>query len=212
MTVTVNVQELVFSALSVATQTTAFVPTAKVEPLAGVQVTVTLVQLSPAVTIHVTLLLLHWPGSAATTIGAGQVIDGASVSLTVTAKLHALVFSLESVAMHVTDVVPTGKELPEAGVQATVVLVQLSVAVGAKFTTAEHAPRSLVVMMSAGHAMAGGVESIIVTVKEQVAELVHSLVALHVTVVVPSGNVDPDAGSQTTVIVPGQHAELVVGE
>ena len=48
-----------------------------------------------------------------------------------------------------------------------------------------------------------------VTVKEQLAVLPEVSVAVQVTVVVPSGKVEPDAGEQTTV-APGQ-LSLTVG-
>ena len=47
-----------------------------------------------------------------------------------------------------------------------------------------------------------------VTVKEHVAVFPTASVAVHVTVVVPSGKTDPEAGTQT-VVVPGQLSETV---
>ena len=47
-----------------------------------------------------------------------------------------------------------------------------------------------------------------VTVNEHVAVLPLASVAVQVTVVVPTGKVDPDAGEQTTV-TPGQLSEAV---
>ena len=61
--------------------------------------------------------------------------------------------------------------------------------------------------MFAGHAVITGV-SFIVTVNEHDA-VPHTLVALHVTVVVPVANVLPDAGEHDTV-VPGV-ADTTVG-
>ena len=69
---------------------------------------------------------------------AGQVIDGASLSLTVTLKLHDAVLPDVSVAVHVTEVVPFGKVDPEGGAQLLVTPGQLSVAVAEKVTTWEH--------------------------------------------------------------------------
>ena len=51
--------------------------------------------------------------------------------------------------------------------------------------------------MSEGHALITGL-SLIVTVKEQL-DVLQTLEAVHVTVVVPVANVEPDAGEQTTV-------------
>ena len=63
---------------------------------------------------------------------AGQVIDGFSLSLTVTVKLQAEELFAASVAVQATGVVPLGKAKPLAGEQITVTLEsQLSAAVGA---------------------------------------------------------------------------------
>ena len=83
-TVTVKVQVLLLLEASVATLVTVVVPTGKVEPDGGVETTVTLPQLSVAVTKKVTLLLLHWPVSADKIKEPGQLTIGASLSPTVT--------------------------------------------------------------------------------------------------------------------------------
>jgi hypothetical protein len=63
---------------------------------------------------------------------AGQVIDGACVSVTVTLKPHEPVLPLASVAEQITVVVPFGKLDPLAGTQVTELTPeQLSMAVGA---------------------------------------------------------------------------------
>ena len=56
----------------------------------------------------------------------------------------------------------------------------------------------------------GACVSFTVTVNVQVAVLLDASVAVQVTVVVPFGKVEPDAGAQTTVTVPG-HVSLPVG-
>jgi hypothetical protein len=75
-TVTVNVQLLELPLASVATFVTVVTPTGKVLPLGGVLTRLVTVQLSVALTLKVTLLRLHRPGSAARTKLAGQVIVG----------------------------------------------------------------------------------------------------------------------------------------
>ena len=65
-------------------------PTGKVLPLAGILTRFVTVQLSVAVTRKVTLLRLHWPGSAVSSIFVGQVITGGSVSFTVIAKVFTV--------------------------------------------------------------------------------------------------------------------------
>ena len=59
---------------------------------------------------------------------AGHVIVHAGC--TVIVKVHAPVFDAASVAVHVTVVVPTGNDDPDAGTQLTVAPGQLSDAVG----------------------------------------------------------------------------------
>ena len=57
--------------------------------------------------------------------------------------------------------------------------------------------------MGAGQVMVGACWSLTVTVNWQLAVLFDASVAVHVTVVVPFGNVEPDDGLQFTV-TPGQ--------
>ena len=60
--------------------------------------------------------------------------------------------------------------------------------------------------MFAGHVTVGACVSLIVTVNEHVPSGLFADVSLavHVTVVVPIGKADPDAGTQLTVTTPGQ--------
>src|SRR5271156_1074864 len=57
---------------SMITTVTGFVPTSKVEPFVGEQTTFVTTQPSTAGTVHVTLLLLHSPSSAAATMFVGH--------------------------------------------------------------------------------------------------------------------------------------------
>src|SRR2546426_907438 len=90
VTVTVKLQPLVLPAASVTPQVTAVTPTRKVEALGGLHTTVTLVQLSLALTVYVTLLLLHCPGSVAVTMFVGQVMLGGWLSTTMTCWVQVL--------------------------------------------------------------------------------------------------------------------------
>ena len=54
--------------------------------------------------------------------------------------------------------------------------------------------------MLAGHEITGGSISFTVTLKLHVAVLPPASVALYVTVVVPTGNTEPDAGPDTNVV------------
>src|SRR5205809_59802 len=98
---------------------------------------------------------------------AGQLIDGFSLSLTVTVKLQALVLPQASVAVQLMVVVSLGKVVPVGGLQACVAPPQLSVAVAVYVTTAEHFPGSVFVVMLPGQVMTGLVMSVTVMVWTQ---------------------------------------------
>ena len=122
------------------------------------------------------------------------------MSCTVTVNVHDPVFADASVAVHVTVVAPSGNVEPEAGTHTTVAPGQLSDAAGVvKFTTAEHCPGVLPVVMFAGHVTVGACVSLTVTVNEHVVFGNTPFDAVHVTVVVPIANVEPDAGTHVTV-------------
>jgi hypothetical protein len=74
-TVTVKVHVLLLALLSRAVLVTVVTPNGNAKPLAGTLVRLVTVQLSPAVTVKVTLLT-HTPGAAFTVIDPGQLIDG----------------------------------------------------------------------------------------------------------------------------------------
>ena len=102
-------------------------------PDAGLETTLVTRQLSLALTVNVTLLRPHWPGSALKTIFAGQTICGACVSLTVTVKLQLLLLPAASVTSKVLIVAPFEKAEP-LGRPAVWIVVwpgQLSVPAGA---------------------------------------------------------------------------------
>ncbi len=117
---------------------------------------------------------------------------------TETVKLHVAVFPELSVAVQVTEVVPTGKGEPDGGLQTTVTPGQLSVAVAVKFTVAllvgGHVAAAATKMF-AGQVIVGGVVSVTVTVNEQLGPDV----VVQLTVVVPTGKQLPDDGLHVTV-------------
>ena len=139
MTVTVNEQLAVLPLGSVAVAFTVVVPTGNVDPDGGVATTLTGVQLSVAVTLKLTTAE-HRPVSLLTVMFVGHVITGGvtSVTVTVNEQLEAETLPEASVAVQLTEVVPTGNADPVAGVQDTVAPGQLSLAVAVKLTTAEH--------------------------------------------------------------------------
>ena len=67
---------------------------------------------------------------------------------------------------------------------------------------------SVVTVMFAGHVIAGSCVSCTVTVNEHVDVLFDASVAVQLTVVAPTGKVEPETGEQLTV-VPGQLSEVV---
>ena len=70
----------------------------------------------------------------------------------------------------------------------------MSVAVAVKLTAAPQVPFAATVVMLLGQVMTGACVSFTVTVKEQVAVLPFTSVALATTVVVPTLKVEPEAG------------------
>jgi hypothetical protein len=89
------------------------------------------------------------------------------VSFTVTVNVHVAVLPAPSVAVHVTVVAPFGKEEPDAGLQITPGVEQLSVALAAEYVTvAAQVLAAVETVMFAGQVMTGGEESTTVTLAE----------------------------------------------
>ena len=96
-------------------------------------------------------------GSFAVVMLAGQTMVGDCVSVMVIVNVQVAVLPDASVAVDVTVVVPTGKKLPDAGTETTVVPGQLSVAVGAlNVTTAPHWFAVLEAVIFEGQVILGG--------------------------------------------------------
>jgi hypothetical protein len=202
LTVTVKEQVLVLPLASMAVQFTVVTPLGKVEPLEGAQLTVAPGQLSLAVAAYVTTAS-QAPGAVFTTMGAGHVAVGGSVSLTVMVKEQLAVLPLASAAVQFTVVLPLGKVEPLAGAQLMLAPGQLSLAVAVKVTTASQAPGVVLTVMGAGHVAVGGSVSLTVTVTEQVLVLPLASVAVQFTVVTPLAKVEPLEGAQL-MLAPGQ--------
>jgi hypothetical protein len=69
--------------------------------------------------LKLVILAVHCPGLVLTVTFAGQVMVGGCVSLMVTVNVQEAVAPEGSVAVHVTVVVPTGKNEPDAGLHET---------------------------------------------------------------------------------------------
>src|ERR1043166_3928254 len=173
--------------MSVAVQVTIVVPTGK---LAGASLLMSAtVQLSEVVGApRSTPVATHWPVSASTVTAAGQVIEGAWSSVTVTDCWHVAVLPCTSVTVQVTVVVPTGNC---AGASLlTSATPQLSEVVGVprEMPVAKQLSESALTLTSAGQVICGSSVSSTVTVCVQVLLLPPLSVTVQVTVVVPTGN------------------------
>lgn len=96
----------------------------------------------------------------------GQLTVGGCVSLTVTVKVQATLFPAASEALQFTGVAPSGKRLPDAGVQFTGPAAQLSKADTAKETAASQRFASQLATMFVEHKRIGRSLSTTRTVKE----------------------------------------------
>src|SRR5258708_39730423 len=114
--------------MSVAVLVTVVVPTRNVEPLAGSLIKLATPQLSVALTLNVTLLLLHWPASALATMFDEQVITGSASGGASRRDRQKLSLAGVSLAKMVTVVVPTRNVEPLAGSLTRLAIPQLSVA------------------------------------------------------------------------------------
>ena len=129
--------------------------------------------------------------------------------LTVTVKLLVPVRLLASVPVQVTLVLPTLNVEPEAGLQTTLIGVAQPLPAGvAKVTTTLELPTAALVTMLAGVATVGA-PLVTVTLKLLVPTRVAASVTEQLTAVVPTLNVVPEAGVQTTV--PGLLQPVAVG-
>src|SRR5437899_7714821 len=135
-------------------------------------------------------------------ISGGHVIWGCPSQITVTVKLHLLLFPEASTAVQVMVVTPHGNTLAaEANVQLMVGCgSQLSEAVTGGMFTATGWQLLLTTVMSPGHLISGGVVSLILTSKQQSARTVPpEFTSLQQTVTGPLMMV-PGGGLQTRVV------------
>ena len=206
-TLTLKVQVPTFPAGSVAVTVTTVVPTGKKDPDGGVTVTtITPGQLSLTPGVGKLTIAPHWFGSLLATISVvGQLIVGACVSFILIVNEQVAVLPEASVAVTFTVVMPTGKNEPDAGLDTIVTPGQLSVAVGVKVTNAPHRLGSLPLTIFAGQVTTGACVSFTLTVNVQVAPEAD----VDVTVVVPTGKNEPDAGDE--VIAPQKPVLVVAG-
>jgi hypothetical protein len=206
-TVTVNDRFELFSCVSVAVHPTVVAPIGNVLPDAGAQTTGRVPSTrSLADAVNVTTA----PDGvvAVAVMLAGTVSAGAVWSVTVTEKLPVALLLWASVAVQLTGVVPTVKLEPEAGVQLVATDPSTrSDAVEANVTGVVAPVASLV--MSEGTVTDGAVRSVTVTTKPLLALLRCESVAVQLTVVVPTGKPEPEAGVQLGAIDPSTRSDAV---
>jgi hypothetical protein len=194
-TVTVNIQEVELFAASVAVQVTSVIPSGNVDPDEGTQVTAGLGSLeSTASAANVRAVPLGSSHSAV--MFCGHVITGAFASATVTIVSQVRLFPAASVTVIVTVCGPMSLIVPGDGLW-DVVRVPAGPQVSVALMPPERSGMAACTLSSAGtvveagQARSGGDVSLTVTVKLQEDELPSASVAVHATVVVPNGNVDP---------------------
>jgi hypothetical protein len=182
-------------------QLTVVVPSANVEPEAGVHTGVTAPSTrSMADDAYVTTAPLALVAVAAIVAGTASV--GGVVSTTVTAKLPLAVLPWVSELVQLTLVVPSANVLPEGGLHVTGrVPSTRSVAPAANVTAAPLGPAASAVMLG-GRVSVGGVVSTIVTGKLALDALPRVSELVHVTIVAPTGKVLPEGGLHVTGRLP----------
>jgi hypothetical protein len=201
VTVTVNEVEPALPCVSVAVQATVVVPSGNVEPLGGAQVTGT----TPSVLSMADALYMNTAPAApiASTVAfAGTATTGAVLSVTVNVNEAEPMLPRASIAVHVIVVVPSGNVEPLDGVQLTGRAPSTLSVADAEYVKIAPAGSVASTVAFAGTVRIGGAVSPTVTVNEAEPVLSCVSVAVHVTVVVPKGNVEPLAGVQLTTSTP----------
>ena len=118
-TVTLKVAVPLLLALSVAVQVTKVWPTGNRDPLAGKQITTSVVPSTMSVALAVKVTTAPEGEVACAVMLLGTVTRGAVVSTTVTLKLAVAELPVVSVVVQFTTVRPRGKAAPLAGTQVT---------------------------------------------------------------------------------------------
>jgi len=149
-----------------------------------------------------------WPGAGHWLAGAG---GGAGRGATVTVNEALPVLPALSVAVHLTVVEPTANVLPLAGVHVGVIAPSTASRAVTVYATVAPAADVAVNDMAEGAVRTGAVVSgaVTVTVNEARPVLPALSVAVHLTVVVPTANALPLAGSHVGAIAPSTASRAV---
>jgi hypothetical protein len=187
----------IFPELSTAVHCTGVAPSPNIAPDAGTQLAASV----PATTsVAVAVKLTFAPAAlvASTVSAAGTVTAGAVVSATVTVKLPLVPFPDASVAVQLTVVAPNPNVPPDPGVHVTdTVFPSASTADAANLATPPAADVASKVALG-GRLSVGPTVVETVTVNVADAAFPAASVDEQLTSVVPSANVDPETGVQTT--------------
>jgi hypothetical protein len=202
LTVTVNEQLATFwPDPFVALQVTAVVPSGNLDPDGGLQAIVTPEQFWVVGAGYVTTAPrygLVFPSSVTTTLAEQVSVQGAAETVTTKLQLARTTFD-PSFPAQFTVVEPTGKLEPDGGVQVTVRLGQ-PLGVGDEYVTvAEPEPGGFSEAKTSSGQIIMQTWLLTVTVKLQDSRVPELLVVWQFTVVVPTGKLDPDGGSQAAV-------------
>ena len=200
LTLTAKLVELEFACVSLVEHEMVVAPSGNVEPEAGPVHDTGRAPSTMSVAVGVAYVTTAPDGPVAWAVTSETAeSEGGVVSWTVTEKLPGVVCG-PSLAVQLTVVVPSGKVEPEDGVhEMDGGLATASNEVGENVTSAPAGPVASVVISGLLGAV-GAIVSTTVTLK-LVEPLLLPLAsdAWHVTVVVPSGNVEPDEGEHETV-------------
>ena len=193
--VTLKVALAALAEKSVAVQDTVVVPRAKVEPDAGEQTTA---GSGSTMSVAVAEKVTEAPVGpvASTVMSDGRDGIGGVVSTTVTVKPAVLILPEASVAAHWTRVEPRANVEPERILQDTGTEPSTRSTAPAEYVMI--APAGLVAsaVISVGRVKTGPIVSTTVTVEDAEPVLPNTSVAVHVTVVMPRGKVEPERGEQ----------------
>jgi hypothetical protein len=210
-TVTLNEADPLLLLASVAAHVTDVVPMTNVLPDAGAHVAARLPETMSIADAEKVTAAPDEPVASAV-IGPGTVTTGFVVSPTVTVNEAEPVLPAPSMAVQVTVVAPMANVEPDAGAHVAARLPETVSAADVEKETVAPAGPAASAMTGAGMVTAGGVVSPTVTVNELVPVFPAASAAVQVTLVVPRGNTDPEAGRQAAARLPATASVAPAGK
>jgi hypothetical protein len=210
-TKTLKLHDVDSPALSKAVQdTNVVVPASNFEPDSGEQLVFAIPDPSVAVALYVTVAYVRLL-SGLTVVLLGHDTIGSVASVTTMLKLHDDEAPPTLMAVHVTEVVVASTNvLPVDGEHVLDVMASEPPAVALYVAVADGTPVVGDITLLVGHDIVGGVAVLTVIVKEQLDDLLAKSIAVHVTVVEPTGNSEPDAYEHDALVIPEPSVALNV--